>query len=260
VSLDKSIPVPLYYQLAALIREQIQHGELAPGDRILGVHELSKQYSISRMTALQAVRYLVREGLLVARHGHGTFVVQSKLTHDALHLLSFTEEIMRRGGRAASRVLEQTVTHPPLSVAAGLHITASDLVMKIVRLRLSDDIPLLLETIYLPAALRPGLEHVDLTTHSLYTELEERYGMRLTRSQQTVEATIVNDYESQLLGIAPGSAILLLEGATYDEHDRPVEYFKAVYRGDRFKFSYESTRNGATAALPDTQRVGIVLD
>jgi GntR family transcriptional regulator len=260
MALDKTSPVPLYYQLVEVIRDQIQRGELAPGDQLPGMHELSKQYGISRMTALQAVRYLVREGILVARHGHGTFVVESKLTHDALHLLSFTEEIMRRGGRATSRVLNQTVTNPPLSVAAGLRITARDLVMKIVRLRLSDDIPLLLETIYLPAALCPGLERVDLTTHSLYTELEEKYGMRLTRSQQTVEATIVNDYESQLLGIAPGSAILLLEGTTYDEYDRPVEYFKAVYRGDRFKFSYESTRNGATAALPDTLRVGIVLD
>jgi GntR family transcriptional regulator len=260
MSLDKSIPVPLYYQLAALIREQIQHGELAPGDQLPGVQELSKQYGISRMTALQAVRYLVREGMLVARHGHGTFVVESKLTYDALHLLSFTEEIMRRGGRAASRVLEQRLTNPPLSIASRLQITARDLVMKIVRLRLSDDIPLLLETIYLPAALCPGLERVDLTTHSLYAELEEKYGLRLTRSQQTVEATIVNDYESQLLEMALGSPILLLEGTTYDEHDRSVECFKAAYRGDRFKFSYESTRNGAMAALPDAQRVGIVLD
>lgn len=95
MALDKSSPIPLYYQLAELIRERIQSGELKPGDQLPSERDLSEQVAISRMTVRQAVAYLVREGTLVVKPGVGTFVAEPKLTYDALHLLGFTEEMIR---------------------------------------------------------------------------------------------------------------------------------------------------------------------
>src|SRR5262245_64365761 len=153
MALNKHSPIPLYYQLAELIKEQIRLGDLRPGDQIPAERVLSQQQGISRMTARQAVAYLVREGALVARHGLGTFVAEPKLTHDALHLLGFTEEIMHRGGKVASRVLEQAIVAPSARVAAELQLAATEPVVRIVRLRLSNQTPLLLETIFIPAAV-----------------------------------------------------------------------------------------------------------
>lgn len=259
VPLNKTSPVPLYYQLAELLREQIRIGELKAGEQIPSERQLSEDYSISRMTARQAVAYLVREGVLIARHGLGTFVAEPKLTHDALHLLGFTEEIMQRGGTAVSRVLEQQAELPPPKVAAGLELAADARVIKIVRLRLSDEVPLLLETIYVPAAVCAGLEQEDLANNSLYGVLESRYNLRLMRAKQALEATTANNYEAELFGIAPGTAMILLEGITYDEQERPIEYFKAVYRGDRFKFSFESERGSWSTGAPGSPRVSVVL-
>jgi GntR family transcriptional regulator len=211
------------------------------------------------MTARQAITYLVHEGVLVARHGSGTFVAEPKLTHDALHLLGFTEELMHRGGVVISRVLEQAVVVPPARVATELQLSTTGPVVKIVRLRLSNGTPLLLETIFIPAGLCPGLEHEDMATQSLYAVLERHCGLRLKRARQTLEATVANDYESRLFGIASGTAMILLEGVTYDEQDRPTEYFKAIYRGDRFKFSFESERSVWELDAPGMPRVGIVL-
>src|SRR3712207_5275852 len=98
--LNKHSPIPLYYQLAELLRERIRLGEFKPGDQLPSERALSEQYAISRMTARQALTFLVREGTLIARHGLGTFVAEPKLTYDTLHLLGFTEEMMHRGGKA----------------------------------------------------------------------------------------------------------------------------------------------------------------
>lgn len=241
--LNKNHPIPLYYQLVELIRERIQAGELKAGAQLPSERELSEQAGISRMTARQAVTYLVREGVLVVKPGVGTFVAEPKLAHNALHLLGFTEEIMQRGGAATSRVLEQAIVTPPLQVATGLNLASGETAIKIVRLRLSEEIPLLLETIFIPTTLCPGLEDEDLAAKSLYVLLEQQYGLHLSRTRQTLEVTTANDYESYLFNIELGAPMILLEGVTYLDRDRPVEYFKAIYRGDRFKFELESQRN-----------------
>ncbi|HJZ46395.1 MAG TPA: GntR family transcriptional regulator [Roseiflexaceae bacterium] len=257
--LNKSSPIPLYYQLAELIKEQIRLGELKPGEQLPAERVLSEEHAISRMTARQAIAYLTREGTLVARHGLGTFVAEPKLTHDTLHLLGFTEEIMQRGGNAISRVVEQAIVAPPLRVAGELQLRADELVVKIVRLRLSDDLPLLLETTFIPAYVCPGLERENLATQSLYALLEQRCGLRLKRARQTLESTVANEYESRLFGIVAGLPMILLEGVTTDEQARPVEYFKAIYRGDRFKFAFESERSVWLNDTPGMPRISVVL-
>ena len=120
MNLQKNSPIPLYYQLAEVLREKIRVGELKPRAQLPSERELSDTYQISRMTVRQALAYLIREGNLVARQGLGTFVAEPKLAYDALHLLSFTEEMMLEGAEPASQVLEQAIVIPPEAVAADL--------------------------------------------------------------------------------------------------------------------------------------------
>ncbi|MBI3958919.1 MAG: GntR family transcriptional regulator [Chloroflexi bacterium] len=257
--LSKHTPIPLYYQLAEWIREQVQSGQLAPGDQLPSERELCEQAGVSRMTARQAVAYLAREGVLTVRAGVGTFVAEPKLTHDALHLLGFSEQMMRQGGRVTSTVLEQAVVMPPAAAAAALELAPGERVVKIARLRHADQVPLLLETSILPLFLCAGLEEEELASHSLYTVLAERYGLHLHHAHQTFQATVANEYERQLFGVGPGTPMILLEGITYTGHGRPAEYFKALYRGDRFKFTFESQRDNENGAAPGSPVVGIVM-
>ena len=112
---------------------------------------------------------------------------------------------------------------------------------------------------FIPARLCPALECEDLATQSLYAVLELHCGLRLKRAHQTLEATVANDYEGQLFGVAPGTAMILLEDVTDDEHDHSTEYFKAIYRGDRFNFIFESERSVWELDTTGVPRVGIVL-
>lgn len=259
MSLDKNHPIPLYYQLVEQIKTRIHLGELKPGEQLPSERELSEQAGISRMTARQAIAYLVREGALEVKPGIGTFVAEPKLAHNVLHLLGFTEEMMQQGEPAISRVLEQVLMPSPPHVSAALQLKPGAAAVKIARLRLSGNIPLLLETIFVPASLCPGLEQENLALQSLYALLEHRYGLQLERTRQTLEATVANDYESQLFGIETGTPMILLEGVTYGDRDRPVEYFKAVYRGDRFKFELESQRQSGLYEAANASRISVVL-
>jgi GntR family transcriptional regulator len=258
--LNKTHPIPLYYQLAEHLREQIHSGELRPGDRLPSERELSEQAQISRMTVRQALAYLVREGVLVARPGIGTFVAEPKLVYNALHLLGFTEEMVRQGEAASSRVLEQAVVAPPHYVTSALRLGPDEATVKIVRLRLSAGSPVLLETSYIAASLCPGLERQPLQDTSLFALVEQVYGHKLLHSHQSLEATLADDYEAQLFGIQPGTAMILLRGVTVAENERPLEYFKALYRGDRFRFELDSHRDGLPPETLGVQRVSVVME
>jgi GntR family transcriptional regulator len=260
MALNRHTPVPLYYQLAEQLRELIRAGELRPGDQVPSERDLSDRYAISRMTVRQALGYLIREGTLVAEHGRGTFVAEPKLMYDVLQLLGFTEAIVQRGGTPVSQVLEQRIVTPPASIAQGLRLASKAPVHKIVRLRLSNSMPLLLETSYLSAERCPDLEQHNLANRSLYEVLEQEYGILLKRARQTLEATAANVYESQLFNIPAGTPMILLEGITSDYNERPIEYFKAVYRGDRFKLVFDSERLAAGSGAYTGPRLSLVLD
>jgi GntR family transcriptional regulator len=257
--IDKSTPVPLYYQLAEHIRGRIDAGHLAPGAQLPSERELGEEWGISRMTARQAITYLVRQGRLVARPGIGTFVAEPKLTHDTWHLLGFTEEMLRQGQAAYSRVIEQTRLAAPADVARRLGLGAEAAVTKIVRLRYSGTTPLLLETVFVAQSLAPRLEQADLAQASLYLLLEQQYGLQLDHAAQSLEAITANAFEAEQFGIPLGSLMLLLEGVTYTRAGQPAEFFKAVYRGDKFKFELESQRSSGPAAHGALPRLSVVM-
>jgi len=257
--LDKTLPIPLYYQLAENLRERIESGVLKPGSQLPSERELGEQLSISRMTVRQAITYLAQKGTLVIKPGVGTFVAEPKLTSDALHLLGFTEEMEAQGRVVSSRVLEQAIVVPPDGVATRLGLDPGANAVKIVRLRLEGELPLLLETIHIPAALCPRLEKQDLARNSLYALLENKYGIVLKRARQTYEATTANEYESQLFGIETRAPMLLSEGVTLNADETAVEHFKAVYRGDRFKFGLESQRSVWSGDHVIAPRISLLL-
>jgi GntR family transcriptional regulator len=255
---NKQSPVPLYYQLAEAIEARIATGEWRPGDRLPAERDLAAQAGISRMTARQALTWLAERGAIEVRHGVGTFVAQPKLTSDPLHLLGFSEQMMATGGTVASAVLAQEVIPAPGAVATALRLDPGTDVVRIMRLRSLNGTPVLLETSYFPHALCAGIEHRDLTHRSLYALLDADYGIRLTHAQQTVEAVAANAFESGLFGIEPGSPMLLLVGVASTKDGVAGEYFKAAYRGDRFKFALRAVdpaMEASEAALP----IGLVL-
>jgi GntR family transcriptional regulator len=252
--IERSSPIPLYYQLAEAVRERIERGDLRPGDQLPAERLLAESAGISRMTARQAVAHLVSQGVLEVRHGVGTFVAAPKLSHDPSHLRGFSEEMLARGGAVTSQVLEQTVTTPSPAIASALGIAIDEPVLRIVRVRSLNGESLLLERSVLRQGQCAALLGADLEHESLYQVLEHACGVRVHHAAQTIEASAANAYEADVLGVREGLPVLLLEGVTFTEQDDPIEHFKAIYRGDRFRFELgghsDAVRNETGNGIP----------
>ena len=91
-------PAPLYSRLYHALRERLVSGEWRPGDRIPTIRQLGELYGVSRITVVQALDTLARDGLLSRWQGKGVFVTQiSEPEQPRLSLRSFTEEFTSRG-------------------------------------------------------------------------------------------------------------------------------------------------------------------
>lgn len=75
MSVDHGSAEPPYRQVAAILRERITSGELAPGAAVPSVRTLQQEYGIAQTTARKALKVLVDEGLARIVPGWGTFVV-----------------------------------------------------------------------------------------------------------------------------------------------------------------------------------------
>lgn len=240
--LNKNIPIPLYYQLKERLTHQIRSGEFPPGTLMPSERELSDLYAISRMTVRQALGEMVKEGLLLREQGKGTFVAEPKISQGLLKLTSFSEDMRSRGMTPDSRVRGTYIQEASVVAAAALQLEHDRKVMVFERVRLADSKPMAFEVTSIPLSRFPGIEHANLHDASLYKVLEEQYYVTIQHARQTIEVGLSGSAESEILGIPKGSPVLYIERVTFDNEDRPFEYVRSVYRGDRYKLHVELQR------------------
>ncbi|HFC08506.1 MAG TPA: GntR family transcriptional regulator [Chloroflexi bacterium] len=237
--LDKTYPLPLYFQLKELLREKIASGEWKPGDMVPSERELSEQYHISRMTARQALQELAIEGLLRREPGRGTFVAEPKIEHGLTRLTGFTEDMQARGMKPGARVIRLMAVKPALRVARALQITPEKKIVLLERLRLAGGEPIALETSHLYFNGVEALLQEDFENRSLYQILSEKYHLAPARAVQKIGADLCSRREQDLLQIPAGAPVLRNKRITYDRWGRPFEYTESAYRGDRYVFQAE---------------------
>ena len=240
-SLDRTSPVPLYYQLKEIFRSWITAGDFDRDGRFPSEAELQQQFKVSRMTIRRALSELVQEGFLVREQGRGSFVVRPRVQDQLRYLTSFTEDMRLRGLPTGSRILDFRLVHDP-EVAKAMGIPESEELVQLRRLRLVRDEPVAIQNAFIRHRFCPGLVERGLMEGSLYATLERGYGLKLGRAIQTVEAKPADEYEARLLGIELGQPVLLLERLTFLKGGEPVEYVRSAYRGDRYRFTVELPR------------------
>jgi len=240
---DRDSPIPYYAQLKDGLRAEIDSGNWRPGDLLPGEPELCRQFDVSRTVVRQALKELSYEGLVVRRKGKGTFVASPKFTESHIQELSgFFKDMLDLGHTPYSQILRQEVTPASSVVAERLALQVGAPVVQIDRLRFVEDEPLVLVTTYLPYQLCPQLVDADLAHRSLYEYLETVCGLTLARGRRTIEAVAADEYQAGLLRVKPGAPLILLNSVSYLEGDTPIEYYKALHRGDRSRFEVELIR------------------
>lgn len=115
-TLERSNPLPLYYQLKEVLKQQIRSGHLAPHTAIPSEPELVSKYQVSRATVRQALSELVNEGLLYRQHGRGTFVCEPRVQQNVTEITSLSSELQRRGKRPGGILLHSELSRDRKSV------------------------------------------------------------------------------------------------------------------------------------------------
>jgi GntR family transcriptional regulator len=241
--IDKNSPIPIYYQLEKEIRHMIEE-ELSPGDPLPSEREYSEKYDISRMTVRQAISNLVKEGLIYRQKGRGTFVAERKFELDLSGLSSFSEDMKKRGLTPSNKLISlQTITGNH-SISSKLKVDLESEIYVIKRIRLANDEPVALETIYTPKEIVGQMDE-EYITASFYDFIEKKLNLKIAYGMQTIEASLAREDESHYLNIEKDNPVLVMRRISYlmDEQDTPIEYVKSTYRSDKYKFIIQMKRD-----------------
>ena len=211
---------------------------LSVGDAIPSERQLSSDLAVSRLTLRAALDELVREGYLVRRRGAGTFVAEPKVAK-GIDITSFSDDMRARGLTPASRTIELREVPAGARLGRILHVSPSEPIVSVKRLRLADGEPMAIELLHVRSSLVPGLTARDLETNSFYDLLSSRYDVAIVGGTQTVEPTVTNEEESAALGVPLHSPALLFERITRSSAGDIVEFTSSTYRGDRYRLVTE---------------------
>lgn len=232
-TIDHYSSEPLYHQLKEILRKNILSGIWKAGQQIPTEKELSEIFRVSKAVVRQAVSLLVEEGFLIKRQGKGTFVVDSRIRQGPRKLTSFTEELMSKGFKPGSMILEKGIKEADEKISSALRLELKTRVVMVKRLRLINDEPMGIQTFFCPEYLVPDFFENDLTK-SLYELLENNYGLKIIAADEKYYSTILDKHECKLLKVKWPFAGFIVERVAYDSSGNPIEYTESVIRSDKY--------------------------
>jgi GntR family transcriptional regulator len=244
IKLDKSVPIPLYYQLKKQVLSLIENAVIKEGDMLPPENELCEFLEVSRPTIRQAFTELVNEGYLDRHKGRGTFVAKPKVSDRFFSKLeSFNTEMISKGLTPHTKVLAVKKIEGPHEANDRLCVPLNMPILYLSRLRSVDNIPLVYVETFLSFEKYGKIMDVDLSVNSLYDSLEEINHVRVSSVRREIEAINAPRREAELLRISKNQAISLVKTVSYPENSPdPVEFSIARYRGDLNKFSVDVYR------------------
>jgi GntR family transcriptional regulator len=227
----KSSFVPRYFEIEQSLRARI--ADLGPDEPLPSDAMLVEEFGVSRMTARNAVQRLVHEGLVYRVPGRGTFVARAPTHRQVSKVLSFTEEMRRRGRAPRSRLLDRTVREPTLAEAQDLQLGGRSKVVVVKRVRLAGEEAVALEEAVLPDSVADLVLAADLEHGSLHAALVGG-GRVPTAGRAMLTAETASAGEARLLDVASGAALLVERRLIFDARNRPLERTETRYVADRY--------------------------
>ena len=243
--MDRRSPVPLYFQLARLLTEEIAVGRWASGDRLASESEICDAYGVSRATVRQALQRLENESLIQRFKGRGTFVADSRNRSWLLQSSEgfFHDEVGRFGLNVTSTILRaETATLPHwASEALGLADGSQGVILE--RLRYIDGKVMLYVSDYLPGRYADAVLSLRDKDGSLYDRLAAQENVTVAGGRRILEATRAPETIAKHLEVGLRAPLLLIESVSWDATMEPFHCYHSWLRTDRIPIEIEVTRS-----------------
>ena len=235
--IDKSSPIPAYYQLKEDIKKKISEGTWSVGQCIDSERELSKNYSVSRMTVRQALGELVQEGLIVRQKGVGTFVCETKVKQK--DMMSFSEIVSRTGRTLETKVLQ----FKEIDASKELKdIFNKDKIYIINRMRIVNGFSIANEIVYIPCDYLDIKDKGELNG-SLYKVLEEE-GYKIVNSETSIQALLMEDKYKRIFNTKESVPLLKTCSKNMTAEDKVIFIEEAIYRSDKYLLEVNISSKG----------------
>ncbi|WP_353148972.1 GntR family transcriptional regulator [Pollutimonas bauzanensis] len=228
---------PLYQQIKGLLLQSLDRGEWKPGEAIPSEFELASRFQVSQGTVRKAIDELAAENLLLRRQGKGTFVATHHEARVRFRFLRLTPDDGKQPV-SGSQILECRRVKAPADIAALLELRTADMVVNLRRLLSFDQIPTILDDIWLPGAVFRGLTADSLARYRgpLYGLFESEFGVSMVRAEEKIRAVSASQDQADTLQVALASPLLQVERVSYTYGDRPMEVRRGLYVTERFHY------------------------
>lgn len=206
-------------------------------DRLPSERNLSVKYNVSRTTVRLALNELELMGYVKRIHGKGTFVSSIFIDKTDLNgTYSFTEQMKLLGKTPKTKILSFNIMRANQFVSEGLGLSQNSEAIKIKRLRIADNLPMMLERTYLPLNKFPGLNVKTLQQKPLYDIFVGKYNQKIKLADEIISAGTIKSSEARLLKIPENDPVLKLKRKTYNNKNEVIEYTLSIARSDEFNY------------------------
>lgn len=232
---SRTLAIQLRDRIADLIRAE----GLKPGDKLPTEAQLTQRFRISRPALREALKLLEQDDLIHVEHGRGRFVSALSAVQVDRPITVFesvTDMARHYGYRTVNKVLSIAEEMPDKRVAENLQLAPGERVIRIERLRLHDDTPILYCIDYVPRAVVPAKLY-DIDWSGSLMDLLETYGNRPRMSAAGVSAVMLPQDVVERHGLKDFGPALLITETCFNAAGLPVNYAIDYHRGSHFSFS-----------------------
>lgn len=226
--------MPGYKKIAAEITHRIHDGEYPSRSFLPSENELAREFDVTRTTIRKALNILKQQGTIESFQGKGYMVKSLYWEQSLLYFYSFGRNIADKSGHPKTKV----ISHQKIEGLKDVKEFEKMQLWEITRLRIMDNVPLILETSYLPVQILPEITPESLKQDSLYNLIANNK-VQIVNAKEYLEPVIPSIQAQQLLEVESNNPLFQTLRYTYDSNKQLVELRESLIRGDHFRFTVE---------------------
>lgn len=231
----------IYKTIAEHLRQRVNRSDYAINTPLPAEKKLAQEYKVSRMTIRKAIDILVDLGLVVRRHGSGTFIVAKDIHHECEQLSGLVEILKRQGKNVVSNVLTFEVMPAPPSIASQLRLQINERIYYSRRVRFVDNKLLMLEDSYMPVKLFPKLSLAHLEG-SKFDYIEKECGILIGGNYESLAPVLADKQLALQMNVPPQTPLLRITSLCYSNSGEYLNYSVMYRNASEYQVDYHIRR------------------
>ncbi|GHD97323.1 GntR family transcriptional regulator [Pseudocitrobacter faecalis] len=231
----------IYKSIADKLRLRLNSSDYNVGSPLPAEKILAQEFGVARMTIRKAVDMLIAWGLVIRRHGSGTYVARKDVHHETTNLTGLAEVLRQQGKEVISKVLVFEVMPAPPAIASQLRIQINERIYFSRRVRYVDGKPLMLEDSYMPVKLfrTLSLGHLE---GSKFDYIEKECGITISGNYESLTPVLADRQLAQSMNVPEQTPLLRITSLSYSDSGEFLNYSVMFRNASEYQVDYHLRR------------------